>query len=101
MQAVNLQPYQPTDQEKIDLQNAHNIHFLQDEDGSDWYDSRELFDPQKIKIIVDNEGVIIGADTDVYAMHPEGFSVYEVSSVPEGFNTDREWKWENGAIVSR
>lgn len=79
------------------------IIFLCDAKGSDWYESQKAFSADTLKIVFNNEGVIISAGGDVSALWPQGNSVAEISpeNVPEGFTARGEWVFDGSEIVAK
>lgn len=98
----------------VELLEAHSTEsgnvplFLISDDGQDWYACQKNFADDTIKIMYDQDGVIHAAITepipergntfDVSAFWPVGLSVAEVSELPEGFNVDCTWIYDNGTI---
>lgn len=86
--------------------------FLTSEDGRDWYEAQQLFSDDTIKIMYDNDGVIISAITEVVPsrgntravsmLWPVNASVAEVESVPDGFSANGQWLFtESGEIIPK
>lgn len=95
MELVNLTLYQPSG--SVDC-----VLYLRDETGLDWYESQAKFADDTLKICVDGKQVIIAASRDVSTLWPVNVSVFEVTSdtIPEGFETNGKWGWNDKAIVS-
>ncbi|KDE35160.1 tail fiber assembly protein [Kosakonia radicincitans] len=74
---------------------------LRSEEGYDWYQSQALFDPEKIKIEYEKDGVITRFSKDVSMLWPIGKSVAEIASnlVPEGLNEKGEWMFDGQQII--
>lgn len=76
-------------------ESVNSIQFLLSEDGLDWYECQALFADDTIKIMYDQNGVIVsvvdkpvpsrGNTLAVSMFNPSGRSVAEVKSLPEGF----------------
>ncbi|AYN26406.1 hypothetical protein D8682_04965 [Buttiauxella sp. 3AFRM03] len=76
-------------------ERVNSIQFFLSEDGRDWYECQALFADDTIKIMYDQNGVIVavvdkpvpsrGNTLAVSMFNPSGRSVAEVESLPEGF----------------
>lgn len=79
------------------------IIFLCDTQGNDWYESQKTFSADTLKIVFDDEGVIISAGGDVSALWPQDNSVAEIplENVPEGFTARGEWVFDGSTIVAK
>lgn len=77
--------------------------YLRDEKGRDWYEWREYFKPDTMKVLYDprNQNMIAVMDREHYYLNPEGMSLVEVDmgDVPENYHQDGTWVFENGKII--
>ncbi|ELN2578699.1 tail fiber assembly protein [Enterobacter kobei] len=84
--------------------------FLMSEDGLDWYECQSLFADDTVKIMYDSAGVIVGlidkpvperGNTLAVSMFfPDGMSVAEVKSVPDGCANDGGWMFDGSEVVA-
>ena len=80
-----------------------NILYARDKDGRDWYDCQADFSSDTLKIMYDENGVIVCISKDVTAIFPPGFSVAEVAineTPPEACN-DMTWVYRDGRVIKR
>lgn len=110
----NFRKVEPTAEllRKYGLTGDVEVFFLESEDGQDWYGCQQSFSDDTVKIMYDACGIVVCAVVDpveqregarpVSMFWPDGFSVAEVASVPDGFEPDgKSWQFLNGEIVSR
>lgn len=76
------------------------IQFFRSEKGEDFYDSIPLFTKRHKLCVRPADGVIIFAHENVARLYPNGFNVHEVDSLPEDFDIDARWRFEDGQIVA-
>ncbi|MGV6478763.1 tail fiber assembly protein [Pantoea agglomerans] len=83
--------------------NGLSVSFATDENGVDWYESQKKFQSDTLKIIFNNEGVIVSMSHDVSALWPVGNSVAEVAleEVPAGLSINGEWVFDGQKILPR
>lgn len=95
MQNMNFTPYIQN------VENPHNIAYLRDEDGNDWYEQQEKFLPDTLKVAFDSLGIIKSLSYNVSAMFPSGLSVVEVNAndVPDGVAIDGMWQYVDGEVI--
>lgn len=81
--------------------DGYTVGLLTSEDGQDWYESQEQFDPGKLKFEFDSEGVITRLSMDISELWPVDRSVAEIAldEVPEGINEKGEWRFDGNNIV--
>lgn len=82
------------------------ITWLHDEDGNDWYDVQQNFADDTLKMLYENNGVILCHTMDVTELNPVNLSVAEVplESIPAdavGSLTDGSWCYVDGSIQAR
>ncbi|MFT1618232.1 tail fiber assembly protein [Enterobacter kobei] len=108
MIAGKFKQYIPDDENLLkDAQYIKNntgmdVIFLCDENGRDWYEIQNEFDPNKVKIMYDDDGVIRSISNDVSSLNPVDSFVAEIER--ENFPNDVDifggWQFD-GANVSR
>ncbi|WP_265693734.1 tail fiber assembly protein [Providencia rustigianii] len=54
-----------------------NVIYLQNMDG-DWYKQQDSFSPETLKILYDDDGIIVSMHHDVSMLYPEGAYILEV-----------------------
>ncbi|MTD37811.1 tail fiber assembly protein [Erwinia sp. CPCC 100877] len=94
----NIRAVEPTTPEQIDLVKSNNITLLFSEDGRDWYKYQSLFLPETLKIAYDSNNVIRAISQDVSAINPEGMSVTEFYSLPDGCDINGGWQCVNREV---
>ncbi|WP_199637476.1 tail fiber assembly protein [Serratia sp. PAMC26656] len=101
----NFKLGEPKTQEHLKLRNRHNVMFLYDEDGNEWYGCQKAFSDDTIKIAFDNKGIIrsIAANKDVSTLWPVGLSVAEVRDTTANRRADisGNWVFNGEGIVKR
>ncbi|SUX38081.1 Caudovirales tail fibre assembly protein [Cedecea davisae] len=89
--------------EQDELSRLHNILFLHDENGVDWYIRQLSFNTETVKIQYDNEGVIVAMDSDVSKLFPLNCSVIEIDkeSFSSEIKADGNWIFSNGSVTRK
>ena len=80
-----------------------DILYARDKNGRDWYDCQADFSSETLKVMYDDNGVIVCISKDVTAIFPPGFSVAEVAiseTPPEACN-DMTWVYCDGRVIKR
>ena len=80
-----------------------DILYARDKNGRDWYDCQADFSSDSLKVMYDENGVIVCISKDVTAIFPPGFSVAEVAiseTPPEACN-DMTWVYRDGRVIKR
>ena len=108
----NFTQYTPPE-EVVALYSAPDAappQFLISADGQDWYECQNLFADDTIKIMYDSAGIVRGlidkpvperGNTFAVSMFfPDGMSVAEVESVPDGCNIDGGWMFDGREVVA-
>ncbi|KUV32353.1 tail fiber assembly protein, partial [Escherichia coli] len=69
----------------------------------DWYEEVKNFQPDTIKIVYDENNIIVAITRDASTLNPEGFSVVEVPDITANRRTDDSGKWmfKDGVVVKR
>ncbi|HGT9289369.1 MULTISPECIES: tail fiber assembly protein [unclassified Pseudocitrobacter] len=81
--------------------NPHNIAYLRDEDGNDWYENQADFKSGTLKIAYDALGIIRSLTYNVELLFPVGLSVAEINNVavPDGISINGQWKYNGKKII--
>ncbi|KZJ47276.1 phage tail protein, partial [Escherichia coli] len=68
-----------------------------------WYEEVKNFQPDTIKIVYDENNIIVAITRDASTLNPEGFSVVEVPDITANRRTDDSGKWmfKDGVVVKR
>ncbi|KUV11814.1 tail fiber assembly protein, partial [Escherichia coli] len=71
--------------------------------GKNWYEEVKNFQPDTIKIVYDENNIIVAITRDASTLNPEGFSVVEVPDITANRRTDDSGKWmfKDGVVVKR
>jgi len=72
-------------EEEAALQTSHNIMFIADSDGNDWYKLQSIFQDETLKIVFDENNLINSASYDASTLFPLSFYVAEMATVPDDF----------------
>ncbi|UAE82947.1 tail fiber assembly protein [Salmonella enterica subsp. enterica serovar Montevideo] len=89
--------------EQYELTKKHGVIWLYSEDGKNWYEEVKNFQPDTIKIVYDENNIIVAITKDASTLNPEGFSVVEVPDITTNRRADDSGKWmfKDGAVVKR
>ncbi|HAJ2528235.1 TPA: tail fiber assembly protein, partial [Escherichia coli] len=81
----------------------HGVIWLYTEDGKNWYEEVKNFQPDTIKIVYDENNIIVAITRDASTLNPEGFSVVEVPDITSNRRADDSGKWmfKDGAVIKR
>ncbi|MTC46781.1 tail fiber assembly protein [Providencia sp. wls1922] len=60
-----------------DTSHYSNIVYLKNIDG-DWYQQQSMFSQNTVKILYDDEGIIVSISNDISMLYPEGYYVLEL-----------------------
>lgn len=68
-----------------------------------WYEEVSNFQEDTIKIVYDENNIIVGITRDASTFNPEGFSVVEVPDITANRRADDSGKWmfKDGAVIKR
>lgn len=80
-----------------------DILYARDKNGRDWYACQVDFSPDTLKVMYDENGIIVCISKDVTAIFPPGYSVAEVAiseTPPEACN-DMTWVYRDGRVIKR
>ena len=99
----NFVLYKPTSgyTEENEPELNPNVLYAKDKDGRDGYDCQAEFSSDTLKIMYDENGVIVCISKDVTAIFPPGFSVAEVeiSETPPEACNDMTWVYRDGRVI--
>ncbi|WP_262943261.1 tail fiber assembly protein [Escherichia coli] len=86
-----------------EIPRKSRVIWLYSEDGKNWYEEVKNFQPDTIKIVYDENNIIVAITRDASTLNPEGFSVVEVPDITANRRTDDSGKWmfKDGAVVKR
>ena len=89
--------------EQYELTKKHGVIWLYSEDGKNWYEEVKNFQPDTIKIVYDENNIIVAITRDASTLNPEGFSVVEVPDITSNRRADDSGKWmfKDGAVIKR
>nr|WP_241363546.1 tail fiber assembly protein [Escherichia coli] len=89
--------------EQYELTKKHGVIWLYTEDGKNWYEEVKNFQPDTIKIVYDENNIIVAITRDASTLNPEGFSVVEVPDITSNRRADDSGKWmfKDGAVIKR
>ncbi|EPU3535777.1 tail fiber assembly protein, partial [Escherichia coli] len=79
--------------EQYELTKKHGVIWLYSEDGKNWYEELKNFQPDTIKIVYDENNIIVAITKDASTLNPEGFSVVEVPDITTNRRADDSGKW--------
>ena len=99
----NIKSGNPKTVEQYQLTKNFDVIWLWSEDGKNWYEELKNFQEDKIKILYDENNIIVAITKDASTLNPEGFSVVEVSDITANRRADDSGKWmfKDGAVVKR
>ncbi len=82
-------------------ENGDGGLYLRDDQGRDWYEWSRQFQPDTLKVLFNDKGVIQSLSWNGWDMNPDGGNIAEVARnrVPEKLKVDGSWVYRNGAIV--
>lgn len=80
-----------------------DVIFLRDSNGELWHEAQYLFDNTTLKVVFDENGVIIMLSEDATLLNPVNCAVAEVkqSDVPAGIDESQTWMYRGGKIIPR
>ena len=99
----NIVAGNPKTVEKYQLTKNFNVAWLWSEDGKNWYEEVKNFQPDTIKILYDENNIIVAVTRDASTLDPTGYSVVEVPDITANRRADDSGKWlfKDGAVVKR
>ncbi|KUV08141.1 phage tail protein, partial [Escherichia coli] len=68
-----------------------------------WYEEVKNFQPDTIKIVYDENNIIVAITKDASTLNPEGYSVVEIPDITANRRADDSGKWmfKDGAVIKR
>jgi len=89
--------------EQYELTKKHGVIWLYSEDGKNWYEEVKNFQPDTIKIVYDENNIIVAITKDASTLNPEGYSVVEIPDITANRRADDSGKWmfKDGAVIKR
>ena len=99
----NIVAGNPKTVEQYQLTKNFNVAWLWSEDGKNWYVEVNNFQPDTIKILYDENNIIVAVTRDASTLDPTGYSVVEVPDITANRRADDSGKWlfKDGAVVKR
>ncbi|STD27901.1 Bacteriophage tail assembly protein [Edwardsiella tarda] len=97
----NLTRYEPESGEEKEIAELFEAFFWHDELGRDWYQAIAQFQPNTFKVKYLPDGEICAINKDASAICPDGGSVVEMASLPNGADGDGGWQFVDGSIIPR
>ena len=99
----NIKSGNPKTKEQYQLTKNFDVIWLWSEDGKNWYEEVSNFQEDTIKIVYDENNIIVGITRDASTFNPEGFSVVEVPDITANRRADDSGKWmfKDGAVIKR
>ena len=99
----NIVAGNPKTVEQYQLTKKFNGAWLWSEDGKNWYEEVMNFQPDTIKILYDENNIIVAVTRDASTLDPTGYSVVEVPDITANRRADDSGKWlfKDGAVVKR
>ena len=99
----NIVAGNPKTVEQYQLTKNFNVAWLWSEDGKNWYEEVKNFQPDTIKILYDENNIIVAVTRDASTLDPTGYSVVEVPDITATRRADDSGKWlfKDGAVVKR
>lgn len=94
MKLMNIKQYKPDV-----MPYGDDVIYYQSENGKDFYKYMKYF-KKKFKILINSNSVIVSYSEDVSALVPDGLSVVETDTLPDGFNEFGGWMFsKSGEVV--
>ncbi|EFC1443555.1 TPA: tail fiber assembly protein [Escherichia coli] len=99
----NIKSGNPKTKEQYQLTKNFDVIWLWSEDGKNWYEEVKNFQPDTIKIVYDENNIIVAITRDASTLNPEGFSVVEIPDITANRRADDSGKWmfKDGTVVKR
>ena len=99
----NITAGNPKTVAQYQLTKNFDVIWLWSEEGKNWYEEVSNFQEDTIKIVYDENNIIVGITRDASTLNPEGFSVVEVPDITANRRADDSGKWmfKDGAVIKR
>jgi len=88
----NIVAGNPKTVEQYQLTKNFNVAWLWSEDGKNWYEEVKNFQPDTIKILYDENNIIVAVTRDASTLDPTGYSVVEVPDITANRRADDSGK---------
>ena len=99
----NITAGNPKTVAQYQLTKNFDVIWLWSEEGKNWYEEVSNFQEDTIKIVYDENNIIVGITRDASTLNPEGFNVVEVPDITSNRRADDSGKWmfKDGAVIKR
>ncbi|URV14395.1 tail fiber assembly protein [Escherichia coli] len=99
----NIKSGNPKTKEQYQLTKNFDVIWLWSEDGKNWYEEVNNFQDDTIKIVYDENNIIVAITKDASTLNPEGFSVVEIPDITANRRADDSGKWmfKDGVVIKR
>ena len=99
----NIVAGNPKTVEQYQLTKNFDVIWLWSEDGKNWYEELKNFQEDTIKILYDENNIIVAITKDASTLNPEGYSVVEVPDITANrrANDSGNWMFKDGAVAKR
>lgn len=99
----NIKSGNPKTKEQYQLTKNFDVIWLYTEDGKNWYEELKNFQEDTIKILYDENNIIVAITKDASTLNPEGYSVVEIPDITANRRADDSGKWmfKDGTVVKR
>lgn len=99
----NIRSGNPKTVEQYQLTKNFDVIWLFSDDGKNWYEEVRNFQEDTIKIVYDENNIIVAITKDASTLNPDGFSVVEVPDITANRRADDSGKWmfKDGAVIKR
>ncbi|EMJ6899990.1 tail fiber assembly protein [Escherichia coli] len=99
----NITAGNPKTKEQYQLTKNFDVIWLWSEDGKNWYEELKNFQEDTIKILYDENNIIVAITKDASTLNPEGYSVVEFPDITANRRADDSGKWmfKDGAVIKR
>ncbi|EAZ6333366.1 TPA: tail fiber assembly protein [Escherichia coli] len=99
----NITAGNPKTKEQYQLTKNFDVIWLWSEDRKNWYEELKNFQEDTIKILYDENNIIVAITKDASTLNPEGYSVVEIPDITANRRADDSGKWmfKDGAVVKR
>ncbi|MBB9854902.1 tail fiber assembly protein [Escherichia coli] len=99
----NIKSGNPKTKEQYQLTKNFDVIWLWSEDSKNWYEEVNNFQDDTIKIVYDENNIIVAITKDASTLNPEGYSVVEIPDITANRRADDSGKWmfKDGTVVKR
>lgn len=98
---LTIEPFTDYQKGLVEQFPEQKLMFYKGENGECWYDARQQFSPDTMKIAYLPDGQVFQAHQQADAISPENCSVTEIpmDEVPEDFTLMKIWRFIDGKLV--